>query len=225
MKKIQNKLVGTLGVMLLAFATALATLSPAGNVFAKDIDINTSDYGYGGYVVSVRGEGVEGAWDGDAVTFYYYPAYAELVKEDGKYYLDLYYNGDDGSTDPEDTGEVASITVRIYDADGNEVPFSPITVTPFTTRVELPFEEYGLDEGEYTIEVYAYNRDGTLLSAPYTFVVNFEIEDEVAVPDTGGLFQGTNISKTDYLITGLVAFGLIAIAGVMFIVRSDRKKR
>ncbi len=177
------------------------------------------NYGYGTYQINVRGEGYEGAWDSDAIKYYYYAAYAEEIDEGGKKYIDIYY-------DPDAEGEdkVDKIEIKIYDENGNEVPFSPLIVTPPVDRIELPFEEYGLPDGTYTVEVYAYNQDGKQLGAPYIFTVTYKSAGTIEVPDTGGLLQGTNISKTDYLVAGLVTFGLIAMAGVLFILRREHKK-
>jgi len=223
MKQKSHKLTGVLGVVMLAIGAFCAALWPAADTSAIDIDIDTSDYGYGRYDITASGESTDGIPVSDSVTFYYLPAYAELEKDtsENRYYLNLFYSADDGSEDPQ--GEVASMEIRVYDKNGNEVAFSPMAVSPPTTRVELPFEAYGLEEGSYKIEVYAYNRDGNQIYIPYVFYVDFT-PTPIPVPDTGGLFQNTNISKTDYLVTGLIIFGIVAVAGVVCIMRSDRRK-
>ena len=203
---------------------------PAGCIFDESgtriCNVGMTDPAYGSFVLKAVGEGVDGVTDSDAVTFYYYPAYAELVKVDGKYYLDVYYSWDDGSGTP--AGDVGSIAIKIYYPNsGREVPFSPINVglnASGVSRVELPFEDYWLEEGDYKIGVYAYDRDNQLLSSPYTLIAEYRISDVVPVPDTGGLFQNTNISQTDYLVTGLIVFGIIAVAGTIYIVRSSKRK-
>lgn len=220
MKRIQ-KMTGILGVAVLAVSALCAALVPTADTSAIDININTSDYGYGRYDVTASGESYDGIPVSDGVTFYYLPAYAELEKDGNSYYLNLYYNADDGSEAP--VGEVASMGIRVYDENGNLVEFSPMTVTPPITRVELPFAEYGLEQGNYRIEVYAYDRDGNQLYEPYVFNIEYTPE-AIPVPDTGGLFQGTNISQTDYLITGLIVFGIVAVAGAAYIMRSDKRK-
>ena len=219
MRQIKNKLIGMCGALLLA----VAALVPVGSAAAKDIDIDVSTYGYGKYVVTARGDALDGVFDEDLVVFYYLPAYAEVTEENGNYYLDVQYDADDGSEDPETTGLVAKVGVNIYGEDGKEVPFSPITITPPTTRVELPFTEYGLESGTYKIVVKAYDRYGNQLGNDYVFTVTYD-SGETPVPNTGSLTGDMNISKTDYLITGLIIFGLVAIAGVLFIIRSDKSK-
>ena len=177
------------------------------------------NYGYGTYQANVRGEGHEGAWDSDAVEYYYYAVYAEEVDENEKKYIDVHYN-----SEAEGEDKVDKIEIKVYDENGNEVPFSPLTVTAPADRIELLFEEYGLSDGTYTIKVIAYNQDGKQLGTPYIFTVVYKSAGTVEVPVTGGLLQNTNISKTDYLVAGLVTFGLTAIAGVLFILRRERKK-
>ena len=49
-------------------------------------------------------------------------------------------------------------------------------------------------------------------------------KSDVDVPDTGGLFAGLNISKSDYLITGLAIFFLTGITGLFFIIRKKNKR-
>ena len=124
-----------------------------------------------------------------------------------------------------------ALAIDFTDANGREVSaISPITINPVDpsgySRVEVKFEENNLDYGDYNIYVYSYNRDGVQLSDPYVFTVNFS-EEGIIVPntaDTGGMFQGTNISQTDYLITGLIVFGVIAVTGVVFILQHDKRQ-
>ncbi len=179
------------------------------------------NYGYGTYQVTVRGEGYEGTWDSDAIEYTYYAVYAEGTEKDKKQYIDIYY-GDENN--PGKTDEISRIEVRIYDKDGNEVPFSPITVMPPTTEIELPLDKYGLSDGTYTVKVTAFDKEDKQLGAPYIFTVTYKSTNRIETPDTGGLFQGTNISKTDCLVTGLVIFGLVAMTGALFILQRDRKK-
>ena len=48
-------------------------------------------------------------------------------------------------------------------------------------------------------------------------------DDFLAVPNTGGLFGALNISKTDYLITGVIVFLLTGIFGAVFIAKRQKK--
>ncbi|MBR3052295.1 hypothetical protein IKG60_01585 [Candidatus Saccharibacteria bacterium] len=214
---LKQKFIKLCGSMLLA----VATLLPVAGVQAKDINISTSDYGYGDYVVRVTGTGISGS-DEDSVLFRYYPVSAEVTEdtETGDYYADLSYNADDGTETS--TGQVSKIVISVYDENGNPVEgMSSIEVTPPTTRVKLPFAEDGLKSGKYEIRIAAYDREGELLYKPYVVWVEYSA---ILVPDTGDIFRGLNISKIDYLTTGLIIFGIVAVAGFVFISKNDKRK-
>lgn len=201
----------------------MATLLPTAGTWARDIDIPTTDYGYGEYVVKVRGVGYNGVYDEDLVRFYYYPVVGDITedKDTGDYTVNLEYDADDG-TDTH-TGEVASVVINILDMNGNPVGPSPITVLAPNKTVSFNLDEYGLESGTYTVEATAYNRNGELLYKPIKIG---EIDYEaIPVPDTGGFFQGLNISKLDYMLTGLIIFSLVGIGGVVFIAKRNNKNR
>ena len=76
--------------------------------------------------------------------------------------------------------------------------------------------------GNYTVEITAYNAEGELLyGKPYYTSVYYEA---IPVPDTGGMFVGLNISKTDYLITGLIIFSVTAVLGFVFVAKGRGNK-
>ena len=169
----------------------------------KTYEINLQDagYGYGEYVVRLQGEGSGGLADEDSVAFSYYPVVAEATEDEdtGETVLDLDYEAYDPSN-PGGTGKVAEIEINVYDEDGNLVKeLSPIKVTPPETNVTIPFNDYDLPNGTYTIKTTAYDKDGNELYKAY---INHVIQkrEDVPVPNTGGLFGALNISKTDYLI-------------------------
>jgi len=206
----------------------LDTFASDGAPGAKDynVDLNAAEYDYGDYILTVRGVGAGGVVvDEDSVAFSFYPvvADAEEDEETGNYEADLdYHQGGEEDSDK----EVASIEVNVYDENGNLVEeMSPITVTPPQTKVELPFGDLGLPSGTYTVVVTSYGENGELLYTPYVFIIEYKAT-EIEVPktaDTGGLFQSLNISKTDYLITGLVVFFIVALGGAVFIVKNGKK--
>lgn len=220
MKNIKTKVLG----FALAIAAALGVAMPQAAVFAdKNIDIHASDYGYGEYTVIVKGTGFDGVFDEDYVTFYYYPVYAEASKNDeiGGFDLNLEYSADDGTID---TGAVAKMMVNVYDSNGQKVrELSSIKVLPPTTHIELPFEQYGLSTGTYTIKITAYDKEGNKLYKDYELEVYYEAP-YIPAPNTGGIMGNLNISNTDYLITGITIFGIVAIAGVVFITKNDKKR-
>lgn len=219
MCKIKTKILG----LALVVTAVLGVMLPQAEVFAdKDININVSDYGYGEYLVTARGVGYGGVYDEDYAIFYYYPAYAEATKNDNisGFDVELTYNAYDEASN---TGEVAKLVINVYDSNGNLIKgLSPVTVFPPTTTVQLPFGDYGLESGTYTIAVSAYNNLGEELYKPYEIQVYYEAPS-IPVPDTGSFMGNLNISKTDYLVTGLIVFGLVGIGGFAFIAKRGKK--
>lgn len=218
MKNIKNRLAALLGFVLVG----MATLAFGINASAKSIDIDVNSYGYGKYVVTARGIGYGGEPAEDYVTFYYLPLTAEVTEDENtkNYTLDLNYNPYEGTE--ESTGDVANIVINVYDADGNLVKeLSPMQVTPPTTSVILPFGDYGLPSGTYKIVISTYDKDGNELYEPYVITIDYEAKS-IPVPDTGGMLGNLNISKTDYLITGLIIFSLVGISGAIFIAKRGK---
>lgn len=240
MKRIQNKLTVLIGIII-SFAVFGATMASLSNdVSAKTIQINSADYGYGKYKVTARGTGYNGVYDEDSVVFYYLPVYASIEEDkNGDSSLKLDYEaeksgeegeggegeegGEGGSEEDDGVKKVAKIEVKIYDENGNEVPgLSPITVLPPTKEVPLTkyFDDMDLPSGTYKIEVIAYDKDNEALYKPY--IIYFEYE-RIDVPDTGSFFQTLNISKTDYLVTALIAFATVTIPGIFIVARKNGK--
>lgn len=196
------------------------------DIFGADADLLGAGFGYGRYVLKVKGIGNNNVQDEDLVSFDYVPLAATLTEDEdtGKYYVELDYDADDG-TDA-GNGKVAELIINVYDGDGNLVTdISPIIVTPPTTKVEIPLAGAKLPTSEYTIRVTPYDRDKVALYTPSDLEIDYEA---VEVPDTGGLFKNINISKEDYLISGLLIFFVFAIVGFGIVARSGRsnsKKR
>ena len=181
------------------------------------IDFLGSEYGYGEYRVDIEGVGFGGVTDEDSVEFSFYPVYGETFEgeENGLIYLDLHYD-----TESEN---IETIKVNIYDENGNLVSeMSPITVQSPNTEVELPFAENNMPTGNYRIEIVAYDEDGEVLYLPYYTNAYYKA---IPVPDTGAPSIILNISKTDYLVTGLIIFLLLAIFGIIFVAKGRSNKK
>ena len=191
-------------------------------------NLDLRDYGYGDYEIIASGEGVDGVKDETITAFSYVPVTGAVSEdpETGNTVLDLDYDPYDESG--VGTGEVDSVVINVYDEDGNLVtPLSPIHVNAPDKQVPLSFD--GLPEGNYTIELIAYNIDGEELYKKY--LLTYYYPGDIVVPetgtpdapDTGGLFGRLNISNADFLATGLLIFFLAGICGVVFILKKDRK--
>lgn len=192
------------------------------------LNLRGPEYGYGTYVLTVKGDGYEGVSDEDIVTFTRKPFEAELEEDEdsGKTFVDLDYVPDD--TTPINEGEIEKFLIEVYDGDGNLVtPLSPVEVPAPEKQANLPFENYDLPSGKYTIKVIAYDSNDTALSVRYLYK-NIKSDEEVPVPDTnapdtGGLFKNLNISQSDFLVTGLIIFFMVGIAGIVFVAKRDKR--
>lgn len=201
-----------------------------------NLDFSQGEFGYGEYVITVKGEGEGGITDETNLKFSYIAVVAETAEDEktGDPVLKLDYEPDDGT--PEGEGKVSTIVINIYDEDGNLIKPSPITVTAPDKEVVLPFSDYDLASGKYKIVIEAYDRNDNLLYRTVTLYCNYKTtpvpdtdddgkKEEAKVPDTGGLFQNSNISNSDYLVTGLLIFLIVGVGGAVFIVKRDRKAR
>ena len=183
--------------------------------------INLADYGYGEFVLKVDGEGFEGASYEAVIAFSYYPMTIDANEDEntGNVNVDLNY-------DPNNS-DIDKIVIEVYDEDGNKIEIdgvSPVTVNPPAKEAILKFGDKNLPNGEYKIVATAYDASGKALYSPYVKYLKYTGELEpVPVPNTGGIFKDNNISQTDYLITGLIIFGIVAVAGIAFMMRNDKK--
>lgn len=191
------------------------------------INLDDYGYGYGDYIIRISGENASGAPIlGNSTEISYYPLTADAEQDsntEGQVNVDLNYD--------QNNSDIDKLVLNVYDKNGNLIEgLSPTEVTPPTTKVPLDFGKYGLESGDYTIEITAYDANGAPLHTPYVVVVNYKVgekpaPDIVPVPDTGGIFRNANISTADYLITGIIIFTLVAIAGIMFVAKDNKKTK
>lgn len=193
-------------------------------------DQHLTNFGYGSYTITANGEDSSTGEQADpsSSSFAILPAYGEVGHEtapDGTEtnYVNVYYSPDGAG------GEVSEIEVIVYDKDGNELfRVGPVPASDDgRSKIILPFADYDLDEGEYTIGIVSYDGEGNQLAEPYTIAVSYNPEEDIVVPstaDTGGLFRNLNISRSDYLLTGLITFSIIAVVATAIITRNNRQK-
>lgn len=179
-------------------------------------------YGYGEYTLTVSGDDLNGVPVEKSLDFTFAPFIADVTQDGSNVTIDLEYEADDGSGSG--TGKVATIIINLYDEDGNPVGPSPVEIIPPTDTYSFDMSDYGLPTGTYTISIQAYDADGNALYKPYTKQIYYEAES-VPVPDTGGIMGNLNISKTDYIITGLMIFSIVGISGAVFVSKHDKKAR
>lgn len=136
-------------------------------------------------------------------------------------------------------GEVDYVLVHIYDKDGNplfvdengdeaSIKLNRDEVDPATGKIltTLPFEKYGAESGDYTAVVVAYNDADQILSMVTARTSYLTPEDAVIpeIPNTGSLRIGNlNITRLDYLLTGLIAFAVVASFAIVLVYRKNRR--
>lgn len=201
------------------------TINANFNAGEANFSIWAADYGYGNFVINIKGLGADGVSDEDQIIFHYLPLTADATwnENEGGYDVEIDYNAEDGSTG--EIGDVASVVINVYDENGNPVKIDgfPMTVIPPTKDIFIPFEDADLPSGKYIIEISSYNGTGELLYNPYIITVDYKAPEPVTPPNTGELFQNLNISKTDYLVTGLIIFAIVGVSGAVFVNKRDKK--
>lgn len=173
----------------------------------------------------------------DTITFSYRAMTAEVEEKPSS-------NGDP-ITNIRVNGEVQQILVSVYDKngkplfvnkDGKEVPLvlTRDDIDPVTGAITtiLPFAEYNANDGQYTIVVSAYDgksEDGAALISMITLAADYALIKPVdpnlpeTPPNTGFAIGDLNISRVDYLITGLIVFGTVAGFALYLVYRKSRR--
>ena len=181
------------------------------------IDLSGPEYGYGDYVVTITGTHNDGIVDEDSIAFGFYPLTVAVSEDEDTDVVTATLDYDDNNSD------IDHIVVEVYDENGNRVTAIPdITVNPSTKEVNLPFKEKKVPAGKYIIRATAYGSNGEQLYLPRNAEFIYETMD---VPNTGALLNGLNISRADFLATGLIAFFLVGILGLLYITKSNAKNK
>lgn len=132
---------------------------------------------------------------------------------------------------------VKSILFQVYGKDGKPVFVNkdgqeePILVNADKLNYEtllyeltLPMAKYGAKAGDYTLTAIAYdeeNGQGNTVSMN-TITIKYR-PDLPNNPNTGSVFGDKNISKMDFLLTGLIIFGAVAGFSTYLVLRKNRR--
>ena len=171
-------------------------------------------YGYGDYVIRITGDHQIAASDEDSYSFSYYPFTAEVEEDDETDNANVTLAYDDSTA-------IERIEIVVLDENGNPVPDLPtITVTPPEKEAVIPFGDNDIPAGTYIIESTSYDEDGEMYTKTIVYVF-----EPTRGPTTGGLFGMLNVSKEDYLTTGLFVFFLIGLAGVFYIAKANKSSK
>ncbi len=129
------------------------------------------------------------------------------------------------------TSGVKSLTYVLRDSQGNDVSsvFTTNTLTPDTggsVDLSIDLSELRLNAGEYTIFITGYEGvegKGNIIDTASVFFQYSPVAPNV--PDTGSLLSALNISRADYLITGLICFVAISAIALVVIRKAHKKNQ
>ena len=199
------------------------------------IDLNghgSTEFGYGTFILSFRNTGVDGVEvPGQRISFVHTPITADVSGEenkDGSIDADIDFTTEDDGSGNIVPSIVGKIKVEVTNPDGKLV-YGPVYYDPkdlinpdgSIKPINLPFGDFADITGNYRIAFTAYDKDDNYL---YTLYRTRYYEVAPPAPDTGMFFQNLNISKEDYMVTGLIVFFVFAIVGFGIVAR-DRQNR
>lgn len=131
--------------------------------------------------------------------------------------------------------DVKLAVLQVFDANGKpvltkDITFSYADADPATGlyKITLPLKENNLPAGKYTAVLTAYNtttptEDG-LVSISTIRDIPYSPDGSPLPPDTGSnAFNNLNISRSDYILTGLLAFGAVTLFAVGLIIRRNKR--
>lgn len=177
-----------------------------------------ADQGFGEYVITVAGEDIGGVETEKSISFSYVPVTVSATQDGDNVNVDLNYDKD-GTGD----AQIGSIVINVYDETGQlKEPF-PITIYPPNDSFTFNPKDYGFASGTYRIEAQAYDTNGAKMYKLYRLTFDYQTGGVTPTPNTGGVMGNLNISKTDYIITGLIIFSIVGISGAVFISKHDKK--
>ena len=150
--------------------------------------------------------------------------------ENGNPIYDLYYSNDSKNTE-----------INIYDNSGKSIFDKPIVIPSSDDRysqdggIEHVNEEIdkvritikmpeGIESGVYSASSKAIDADGNEMGPAHTIQFDYEAPAP-DVPDTGSFLFGVNVAKSDFLITGLIIFFIVALGAVVLINRRENMSK
>ncbi|MDO4526503.1 MAG: hypothetical protein Q4B87_00190 [Candidatus Saccharibacteria bacterium] len=119
----------------------------------------------------------------------------------------------------------ATDNVDVYDTNGNLLFSIPNGYTESGTQGMITISLRGLPYSDYNILFDFRSENGRLIGNSIAYKLKYVSEGIIVVPDTGGFFQGLNISREDYLITGLVVFLIIGVVAFGIVAKKKSNKK
>lgn len=182
-------------------------------------DIYLNDYGE--YTLSIKAYGTVAGRDfTDSITIY-------------RLSTNITYVDSDEQSNPNFTigyeDQIKRVEVQIFDAEGKKVG-DPVLLDTIEGDNSMPFTfkmPAGSASGQYRAQVRGFNAEGIEISDPsFTyFEYNSPRKNNPKVPDTGDNTGGFGLSQTDFLITGLLVFVVVAISAVFLLNRKQKQEK
>ena len=208
------------------------------NPGSKHFGLNLDDYGgYGNFTFTTTGTG----YGGVPVERYLNVRYGEGIQdiytdEEGEGYgivgelptgteiIETEVYGDGGEIIRIIRTDVGTGVTDVYDKDGHLIISIPDGYDP-TGRKTLIYMG-GTPGGVYPGRIKFIDGGGNPIGSGIKVRIHWDGDkEEPIVPDTGGFFQGLNISREDYLITGAVVFMIIGVVAFGVVKRNKSSKK
>lgn len=188
------------------------TITVANPVPGSVVDVDTDDLPSGGYTITTT------YYNGDGEVISSNDVSATITNEDGKAGIAINTVVD----------SVSSVEAYIYDTNGKLVRILKanratgivyvydennnllFTINGGYANGKITISMEGLPYGNYTGMIMYRNKNGKLVGDSDPISIKY-YGKAIVVPDTGSFFQGLNITREDYLITGLIVFVTIGV--------------
>jgi len=194
----------------------VATTGTASGTHTMTIDASLYGGKYGDYILTSRADGAGSTTDSVAFKLISFDFVVKGTEEN---------TGNPIVTVLESPG-VYKTLFQVFDEAGNAIFDEPIELVlneGATTDVTLPLAKYGVPTGNYKIVATPYDASGTIIDANRSRTIYYEVPEAPDVPNTGSIFGGLNLSKSDLVSTGLALLFVCAFFGVMIIVKRNKK--
>ncbi|MBQ2638537.1 hypothetical protein IJF91_00525 [Candidatus Saccharibacteria bacterium] len=194
----------------------VATTGTASGTHTMTIDASLYGGKYGDYILTSRADGAGSTTDSVAFKLISFDFVVKGTEEN---------TGNPIVTVLESPG-VYKTLFQVFDEAGNAIFDEPIELVlneGATTDVTLPLAKYGVPTGNYKIVATPYDASGTIIDANRSRTIYYEVPEAPDVPNTGSIFGGLNLSKSDLVSTGLALLFVCAFFGIMIIVKRNKK--
>ena len=196
----------------------------------QTITINLRDYDldYNHYILGAVSGSPIGESAGDSIEFDYVPAMLVQTDTDentGDPVVEVSY--DDG---------VAKVEIMPVDDEGNPLLDEPIVIEvepdedgnypTGSQTITLPYTENGLEDGDYTVIITAYDgNDEELPTTRPDYPTDYEQPQAPEAPNTGAFAGKLNIAESDYILTIAIVFAATTAIAFRLITRKKKDYR